>query len=352
MIRQLSISRLALVGALALLLCFYGLNTTQEHARRSLLVVEEEEPLLLSNRIRMLKANPNNNIESKDVKSKQYGRYDRPRRLESLEIALGNSDELAEAVLTVQSPTKKIAPYIEASVSKLLATTIEMIDTAKILLKNQNTLADGRKLMEKANAFYRSAMSKIQNDREQWGQDNTDNEESTLDDDEKAALLTRRLYQTLITFPECLQMLFQDCLEVINNDIANIGLGTIEVVVHEKRNGDQEGYNKVVIVTNELADRVVGRNGDGIVTYPFLWNDSQTGPRALGVDGKWNCHDKSPEHCCDEIKEGAPNPDKNGNYIECHMFVPYGGIGKPRRNDRVFITLSPDGRVHEPPIIQ
>ena len=49
---------------------------------------------------------------------------------------------------------------------------------------------------------------------------------------------------------------------------------------------------------------------------------------------------------------GAPNPDKNGNYVECHMFVPYGGIGKPRRNDRVFITLSPDGRVHEPPIIQ
>lgn len=51
--------------------------------------------------------------------------------------------------------------------------------------------------MEKANAFYRSAMSKIQNDREQWGQDNVDNGESTLDDDEKAALLTRRLYQTV-----------------------------------------------------------------------------------------------------------------------------------------------------------
>jgi len=203
MIGQLSVSRLtALVGALALSLCFFGLTTTtqqqqQRHARRSLLVVEEEEPLLLSNRIRKLKANPNNNIESQDVKSKQYGRYDRPRRLESLEIAKGNSDEYSEAVLTVQSPTKKIAPYIEASVSKLLATTIEMIDTAKILLKNQNTLAEGRTLMEKANAFYRSAMSKIQNDREQWGQDNVDNGESTLDDDEKAALLTRRLYQTV-----------------------------------------------------------------------------------------------------------------------------------------------------------
>ena len=202
MIKQLSISRLvALVGALALSLCFYGLTTTQQqqrHARRSLLVVEEE-PLLLSNRIRKLKASKptTNNIESKDATSKQYGRYDRPRRLESLEIAPLHSDEYAEAVLTVQSPTKKIAPYIEASVSKLLATTIEMIDTAKILLKNQNTLAEGRRLMEKANSFYRSAMSKIQNDREQWGQENIDNGESTLDDDEKAALLTRRLYQTV-----------------------------------------------------------------------------------------------------------------------------------------------------------
>ena len=98
MIGQLSVSRLtALVGALALSLCFFGLTTTtqqqqQRHARRSLLVVEEEEPLLLSNRIRKLKASkPTTNIESKDVTSKQYGRYDRPRRLESLEIAKGNS---------------------------------------------------------------------------------------------------------------------------------------------------------------------------------------------------------------------------------------------------------------------
>ena len=88
------------------------------------------------------------------------------------------------------------------------------------------------------------------------------------------------------------------------------------MVVHEKRNGDQEGYNKVVIVTNELADRVVGRNGDGIVTYPFLWNDAQSGPRALGVDGKWNCHDKSPEHCCNEIKEGK-------DLDSYHMLISY-----------------------------
>jgi hypothetical protein len=49
---------------------------------------------------------------------------------------------------------------------------------------------------------------------------------------------------------------------------------------------------------------------------------------------------------------GAPSMDKRENYVECHIFVPFGGIGKPKRNDRVFVVVSPDGRVHEPPIIQ
>ncbi len=49
---------------------------------------------------------------------------------------------------------------------------------------------------------------------------------------------------------------------------------------------------------------------------------------------------------------GAPSIDKRGNYVECHIFVPFGGVGKPMRNDRVFVVVSPDGRVHEPPIIQ
>ena len=106
----------------------------------------------------------------------------------------------------------------------------------------------------------------------------------------------------MITFPECLGKLFKDCLDEINEQIAAIGLSTIEVVVHEKRNANQEGYNKVVLITNELADRIKGRTGDGIVTYPFLWNDIVSGPRMLGVDGKWNCHDITPEKCCDDIK--------------------------------------------------
>eukprot|EP00956_Cyclotella_meneghiniana_P029903 scaffold73989_cov59-Cyclotella_meneghiniana.AAC.2 len=37
-----------------------------------------------------------------------------------------------------------------------------------------------------------------------------------------------------------------------------------------------------------------------------------------------------------------------------HAKIPIltGGVGNARRNDRVFINLSPDGRVHEAPLIQ
>lgn len=164
--------------------------------------------------------------------------------------------------------------------------------------------------------------------------------------------MSRRIFQTSISFPECVDVLLADCIETINTQLASIGLSTVEVVIHEKRNPDQDGYNKVVIVTNELADLVVGQQGDGIVEYPFLWDDKISGSRALGVDGKWNCHGFTPERCCSDIKDSTPNPDKRGNNLECHIFVPYGGIGNPRRNDRVFINLSPDGQVHEPPVVQ
>ena len=192
----------------------------------------------------------------------------------------------------------------------------------------------------------------------------------------------------MISFPECINVLLADCIATINTQLGSIGLQTVEVVIHEKRNPDQDGYNKVVIVTNELADLVVGQQGDGIVEYPFLWDDKISGVRALGVDGKWNCHGFTPERCCSDIKDsaymfvfpvcllslnlssyshthtlppkqiilfsysGTPNPDTRDNNLECHIFVPYGGVGNPRRNDRVFINLSPDGRVHEPPVVQ
>ena len=107
----------------------------------------------------------------------------------------------------------------------------------------------------------------------------------------------------MISFPECVEKLLQDCLDMINQQVVNLGLATLEIIVHEKRYLSQPGYNKVVIITNDLADRVKGRAGDGIVTYPFLWDDFVTGLKSLGVDGKWNCVDITPEACWEDIKE-------------------------------------------------
>ena len=154
-------------------------------------------------------------------------------------------------------------------------------------------------------------------------------------------------------------MFVADCMNMIDGQVSSLGLASIEKVVHEKRNLNQNNYNKVVIITNDLADRVKGQAGDGIVSYPFLWNDQDKGLKQLGVDGKWNCVDLTPEDCCLAIKESVypgksfneRRPDNRGKFIECHIFVPYGGVGNPKRNDRVFIKLSPDGRVHEAPFI-
>lgn len=124
-----------------------------------------------------------------------------------------------------------------------------------------------------------------------------------------------------------------------------------EVIIREKRTLSQPGYNKVVIVTDLSATVVKGRNGDGIVSYPFMWEDPISGLRTLGVDGKWDCKEMTPEDCCTKIQESATEPDVRGNYLQCHIFVPFGGVGNRKRSDRVFVNLSQDGRVQETPFV-
>lgn len=219
-------------------------------------------------------------------------------------------------------------------------------------------------MMERANGMFRDVKDLIRRRQVHATEDDEDHREmlrrkySDHDlaeakvNEEREMDVVRKIYETMVTFPECVEKLLEVCLAIINEEIASLGLSTVEVVVHEKRNANQEGYNKVVIVTNSLADRVKGRAGDGIVNYPFLWFDSQVGQRSLGVDGKWNCQEYTPDDCCASIKQSVPHADIQGNDIECHIFVPFGGVGNPRRSDRVFIALSSDGRVHEAPIIQ
>jgi hypothetical protein len=160
----------------------------------------------------------------------------------------------------------------------------------------------------------------------------------------------RNMYEETITFPECQEMLLDRCLQILNEELLQLQIEA-EFIIHEKRNEDQAGYNKVVIITDLGCTTVKGKLNDGLVEYPFLWDDSILGARRLGINGKWDCHEKAPEECCAEIQNSVPHPDTKGNYLQCHIFVPFGGVGNKSRSDRVFINLSPDGRVHEPPVI-
>ena len=107
----------------------------------------------------------------------------------------------------------------------------------------------------------------------------------------------------MITFPECLEQLYDNCVALVNNQVKDLGLDTYDIVTHEKRTINQPGYNKVVIITDMLGELVMGRLGDGIVSYPFQWDDAVLGTRTLSVDGKWNCLGYTPEACCDSIKQ-------------------------------------------------
>ena len=253
-----------------------------------------------------------------------------------LEIAIGNSDEYASAILTVNDPQKlsssSLQEHDHTRITSILDTTRQMIDTSRELVQNERTLSQGQKMLAQANNLFSEVKADIlrhhsstgdNNEREEGAATNIDDEErrdllrkkysehdiaAVKENDERSLFMTqdisRKVYETMISFPECLEKLFQNCLDTINSEIAEVGLSTIEVVVHEKRNANQDGYNKVVIVTNELADSVRGRTGNGIVDYPFIFNDAVTGPRTLGVDGKWNCLNMTPEACCETIKSG------------------------------------------------
>ncbi|KAL3810842.1 hypothetical protein ACHAXA_007497 [Cyclostephanos tholiformis] len=290
------------------------------------------------------------------VTARNGGEKLEPRRLN---IMIGNSDEYAETRVSLQAPSHPvgISHKDHAKIASILSTTKEMISTANSLIDNEKTSQEGTEMMKEANAMFREvtdhlAQRMLAGDTDMVRRKYSEHDiQQAQEDEERAFDVARSVFEVAITFPECLEMFLQDCLDTINNQASAVGVATFEVIVHEKRNIDQPGYNKVVIITNSMADRVMGRAGDGIVTYPFLWEDSN-GWKSLGVDGKWNCATKTPEECCQDIKDSAPTPDMKGNYIECHIFVPFGGKDKPKRNDRVFVNVSPDGRVHEAPVIQ
>ena len=263
----------------------------------------------------------------------QHDEQPAPRRVD---VMVDKSDEYAETVVSLQAPKKSLGfDYHEhAKIKSLLSTSKEVISTAKALIKDERTLKEGTKMMEEANVMFKEVTAHIAKRKLSVRRKYSDHDIQKAAEDEERALdvarsvfevvsncttyvLQHLLFSTLltcpcfhlmlhikaITFPECVEMLFQDCLDTIDGQVQDLGLASIEKVVHEKRNLSQEGYNKVVIITDKTAERVLGQAGDGIVSYPFLWDDAVSGLKSLGVDGKWNCVNLTPAQCCLDIKE-------------------------------------------------
>lgn len=142
-----------------------------------------------------------------------------------LEIAVGNSDQYAESVLTIKQSPKAgigIGANLHNQVGQLLSMTTEMVQTAKILAQNERTLSEGKNLMVKARGLFSQAVNFIQqqeptntNTKEQELHDERDLlrkntvvdnthyiETAVVDegDDERALRVTRQLYETVRIF--------------------------------------------------------------------------------------------------------------------------------------------------------
>lgn len=293
----------------------------------------------------------------------------------SIVVGHGNSDEYASAELVMYANPNSPGVGVQdhARISSILENTRALVDRARVLINNQESLDEGKHMLAKASDMFGevkdimlvlnaeiAAAPGEQQQRKVAERKYADHDlQRALEDEERAMDVSRQVYETLVTFPNCIEKFIEDCLVIINQEIGSLGLSAIETLIHEKRNENQGNYNKVVIITNLLADVVVGQGGLGIVEYPYMWNEKAAGalestpatPKRLGVEGKWNCSELTPEACCQMICDSAKNPDSKGKYIECHIFVPFGGVGNKKRDDRVLINLSDDGRVHEAPVI-
>ena len=177
--------------------------------------------------------------------------------------------------------------------------------------------------------------------------------------------LTSRTFFSLstqgqISFPECVHLPTAVCLTMIKKYLRENGLkDIISVEKVTKRKPTDDGWNKVVIVTDSLGDTVPA---GGAPSYPFQWNGRDIGP--------WTaCENETPEYCCNQVIMLDVQDPYNGKEIECDFFTPavemkdYDNFLPAGRTDAepvnyveatntIFVIESPDGRTHELPVLQ
>jgi len=191
-----------------------------------------------------------------------------------LEIASDTTDPYAEAKVfaSLQGPGVGLGAVDHARMTSILNTTKEAVNTARLLFKDPNSQNEANEMLAMATAMFgevkdflkarqEQLQSSTEEDRLLRAKYASHNVQEARENEERALDITRNMYETFISFPDCMEQFLSDCMETINKDLKKLGLSTIEMLVHEKRNIDQEGYNKVVIVTDKKARVVVGRWG-------------------------------------------------------------------------------------------
>lgn len=133
----------------------------------------------------------------------------------------------------------------------------------------------------------------------------------------------RGLFESHMYFPECIGLSVDQCEDLIEQEIAenpDLFPGGVVFDVRSKRQITDDTYNYVVLVTDEVGEHVVGRLGDGVVEYPFVW-------RKDGAEveiGPWDCDMVTPlktAECCAYIKASVPGVDDNGRELEVRIIV-------------------------------
>jgi hypothetical protein len=135
------------------------------------------------------------------VTSQQHDDQFSPRRLD---VMIGNSDEYAETVVSLQAPTKslRIGFHDHAKIMSIMSTTKEMINTANALIGDSRTLKEGTEMMEEANAMFKEVTDHIakRNLEDQHGmlRKYSEHDIQQVDEDEERALdVARSVYEVV-----------------------------------------------------------------------------------------------------------------------------------------------------------
>lgn len=165
---------------------------------------------------------------------------------------------------------------------------------------------------------------------------------------------SRNLMHYTVVFEECLHKHVDVCKDLIQQKVTEFpslfdNRDHLDYYVQEVRTAEQEEYYLVGLRTDVTETHVTGITGDGMVWYPFVWNDSVHGPMEIGP---WDCDVGTPltvEACCNMIKTTVPNADVNGNHLDCYADHPVGSTSNPVNYGRVSIHVNSNNIVVREP---